>query len=403
MLDARTWLVLAGLALLFGCEKKVAAPPSHPAALQQAAADGGDYLARSVKQDGQFIYRYDPLTDSEPGGYNLPRHAGTIFAMYQLYDATHEPKLHVSGQRALAWLLQQVRPAKDNPQLAIVAQEEEDGKVTASLGGSALTIIAICQYTRATGDRSHLATAQRLADWICHTQADDGSFTLHKHNVESGQSFDFSSEYYPGEATLALAMLYGLVQSPQYLDAADKAASYLILVRDRDKAIPDHWLMQGLDQLHRHRPKAIFLDHASRLARQIIAEQHGPDKPAAWVGGWYRPPRSTPASIRVEGLCAAWRLARDFNRPDDAAAIAASVRSAMAFLLPMQYGSPSVQAVSAGDASHASAVRNPDRAHGGVRAGPDIGDSDSNSTYEIRNDYVQHFISAMLGAIVVLQ
>jgi len=116
-----------------------------------------------------------------------------------------------------------------------------------------------------------------------------------------------------------------------------------------------------------------------RTARGILSRQHRREVPPHWVGGFYRPPRSTPTSTRVEALCSAYAMARDAGRAGDAAAILEGIRMSVRFIQSMQY----LQAES-------RYLPDPARAIGGIRGGTRSG--------EIRNDYVQHFISAVLGA-----
>jgi len=354
--------------------------------LLAAAQAGGEYLSRCVKPDGSFVYRYDPYLDEEGSDYNLPRHAGTVYAMYELYGETRDPALHQSGQKAVTWLLNHIYPLPGNDRLA-VAVDDDDGptKRVVKLGSNALAVLAICQYTQATGDRQYLPVAKRLAEWICAVQDKDGWFSIHKQSYPAGEVSSFRSEYYPGEAILALLRLHALDPDPRYLDAADRGAQHLIRVRDKIVAVPDHWLLYALNELYRLRPREMFLDHAMRLSREILPKQHGHGATtAAWVGGWYDPPRTTPTSTRVEGLCAAWRLARDYDRPDDAEDIAGGVALAVDFIRSMQFGEGSDPK-----------VRNPSRAAGGIRSGI--------RKPTIRIDYVQHFMSAVLSARAVLQ
>ncbi|HEY5658002.1 MAG TPA: hypothetical protein VIY27_09450, partial [Myxococcota bacterium] len=73
----------------------------------------------------------------------------------------------------------------------------------------------------------------------------------------------------PGAAVLALVRLYGVDPRARWLNAAERAARYLIRDRAGDGASdgppPDHWLLHGLDELHRLRPRALYRDHTARF------------------------------------------------------------------------------------------------------------------------------------------
>ena len=171
--------------------------------------------------------------------------------------------------------------------------------------------------------------------------------------------------------------------SPARLDAAEKGAEWLINVRDiglrPHELQADHWLLYALDDLYRQRPKQLYLDHAMKIAQGMIGAQVLESPFEDHIGSWLKPPpRATPASTRNEGLIRAYRLARDFHRPDDARAIREALERGMKFQMQCQLGPAAVML-----------HPDPQRALGGVRG----------SLYddEVRIDYVQHFISAQLG------
>jgi hypothetical protein len=80
---------------------------------------------------------------------------------------------------------------------------------------------------------------QELAKWMVQKQRDDGWFPVHKMIKSTMQATDFVSGYYPGEAILALVRLYRIDKDEKWLTAAQKAADYIIHVRDRNKIIHD--------------------------------------------------------------------------------------------------------------------------------------------------------------------
>ena len=195
-------------------------------------------------------------------------------------------------------------------------------------------------------------------------------------------STGFSSEYYPGEAVLALVRLYSVDPDEKWLDAAEKAARYLIQVRDGGippaAQIHDHWLLYALNELHRLRPDEMYVAHSRRIAEAILRAQIPPGGVPDWGGGYGTPPRSTPAATRNEGLCAAYRLERDFGEPERAARVLEGIRLGTAFALQTQCLPES-----------ALYLPNPRAALGGFRR--------SLTDYSIRMDYVQHNLSALLN------
>ncbi len=117
--------------------------------LLSAAQRSGQYLARAVDANGKFAYSYLAGKDRLRDNYNIVRHAGTIYAMMELYGITREPELLKSAERAIEYMLRTVKPYK--PGKENMACVIEDGYI--KLGANALAIVAMAKYTEATGNR----------------------------------------------------------------------------------------------------------------------------------------------------------------------------------------------------------------------------------------------------------
>lgn len=350
-----------------------------PDGLLAAAARGGDYLVHAVDDDGRFVYAYFPETNLVSTGYNIVRHAGTLYAMVELYGITGDPELGAAIDRALGYMIRATQPC---PGLTTGVETRclvENDEV--KLGSNALAIVALVEYMTVTGDETYLPETLELAAWIKEAQQPDGSM-VHKVVISTGEITAFESQYYPGEAILGMTRLYRYTGDAQWLDVAEAAAQYLILVRDADVPVErlnhDHWLLYALNDLYRQRPEQIYLDHALRITDAILdlQRQANPLYPD-WLGSYYNPPRSTPTATRTEGLCAAYRLFRDYDLDDEADRIMPALELGVRFQLQTQFDIPSAQY-----------VRDPQRVQGGFHG--------SLTDFMIRNDYVQHNISALL-------
>ena len=152
--------------------------------IQESLDMAGKYLSRSVRKDGKFDYQYDPFLDRQSLDYNLLRHAGTIYAMLELYGKNRDPELLQAAERAIGYLLRQVLEGTVAGRPVRFAVEDGDLK----LGGNALAALALAEYERVTGDRSYVAVMKGLGEWMLATQDPDGRFTVHKQSLPGRQS-----------------------------------------------------------------------------------------------------------------------------------------------------------------------------------------------------------------------
>jgi hypothetical protein len=360
--------------------------------LMTAARLGADYLVRVLDDRGRFIYAYQTLED-KPGkdedgaDYNMLRHCGTTYALLEAYEAFQDPRYLEAAERALKYLQTRLRrrpawvPVK--PGIGdFVHVIDEDRAELSKLGGAGLALIALSKHAALTGDGTHLGTMRGIARYILHQQEENGhflSYFQYKPEQKVGQK---DILYYPGEAMLGLMRLYALDPDRRWLEAARRGADYLIFTRDVKKSESnldhDHWLSYALNELYRATKNQAYADHAFKISRAIMLKQKSrSDAPAPdFVGGFYKIPASTPASVRLEAYAADITLARYAGTPD--ASLIEAAMDVAGFVEAQQF-----------DEQRAYFVANPARALGGVR--------ESLVNNDVRIDYVQHALSGMLG------
>ncbi|HEX4955248.1 MAG TPA: hypothetical protein VF017_17810 [Thermoanaerobaculia bacterium] len=354
------------------------APEVSPEGLLLAAREGGDYLIRHQREDGEFAYEYDPSADKVSSDYNLLRHAGSCYALFELHAATGDARYLAAGRKGLDALwrhLRGPRPEDAGERFQAVVSPGEEAK----LGGAALALLALLQE-REVAPAPIPPLAVELARFLVFMQDADGHFRS-KYFYGEPDPRPFESIYYPGEAILALARLSDVDTDPRWLATARKGADWLIEVRDRGKKVEDlphdHWLLMGLEELHAKTGDGRYLEQARRIAQAILGAQWGSDAPwPDWQGGFYRPPRSTPTATRAEGMVAMTRLAERAGL--DTVAYRRCLRDMAVFQLRTRLGPEALLFVA-----------RPDLARGGFRAGL--------TQDEVRIDYVQHNVSALLG------
>ncbi|MBN9289214.1 MAG: YheC/YheD family protein [Gammaproteobacteria bacterium] len=352
--------------------------------LLSSAISAGNYLQKSVNEKGEFLYEYLPKIDKFSKRYNVLRHAGSIYAMLELYELTKNEDLLKAAKLALTNLIERAESVtiKAEALLCIV----EKGFV--KLGANALTILALSKYISITKDTSYLNVAIKLALWMKFAQNASGNFYIHKQKFSNKKNTYFVSGYYPGEAIFSLIRLYQVDPNPLWLDMAQKAADYIIKVRDKDLNIAqlehDHWLLYGLNELHRFREDPIYIDHTKKLTKAIISAQYRKSEPRDYLGGFYIPPRGTPTAARAEGMCAAYQLFKDNHFVAECNEILDTIKLCLQFQLQSQYLP-----------ERALYLINPMQSLGGF--------SRSLTDYSIRIDYVQHNLSSIIGLYKILK
>jgi hypothetical protein len=351
--------------------------PLTPKGLRAKAVLAGKYLARMVKPSGRFVYTYHPSTAEESRNYNLPRHAGTVYSMMQLYRLTGDQELLAAGRRALRYLLKQVHPARGSePRRAVVVE----GKIV-KLGGVGLAGIAIAEYVKATNDRKPLETLRQLGRWIQSVQ-DEETGELHTHYMAwpSGRRLDRKMAYYPGEAILALTRLGSLDPDGGWITSAEKAAAFQVKSQQGKELWADHWLLYALNEIHAATGNDRLARHAHAMVREaIVDKQRRQVEPLRrdWVGSFYVPPRTTPTATRMEGLAATWFLADRQERRELAATYRQTLQPGVQFVLQGQILP-----------ERAMFYANPKACLGGFQG--------SLTEPAVRIDFVQHSLSAIL-------
>ena len=339
-----------------------------------SARAGGEFLMRIMRDDGSFKYTVDPwLANESKSAYNVVRHCGTAAALFEVAAATGDERFLRAALRAMEYLAGWYRPGSEEGLTYVL---DKDGK--AKLGAFGLALLAISRKLEAVPEPADRERALQLGRQIVAMQQPDGAFDSYL-RINGNEPVGSVSLYYPGEAMLGLARVAALGINEGFLEAAHRGADYLIASRHgRTKLPPDAWLMQALDVLHRTDPKQAYVEHAMAIAKSMFADQYPPDAPPIFAGGFGGEPiRSTRTTARIEGIVAACRLGfrvGDARAPEYLAAL----QRTLPHLLPMQY-----------DADNSFFLDEPGAVAGGMRGGLDDA--------EVRIDYVQHHISAMLG------
>ena len=370
-----------------------AAPKLSAATLREAALLGGHYLVDHMSPSGRYLYEHDLVTgqktDPRSMNYSMPRHAGTTYFLAELYRITKQEWLREPIERAFAHLADLLAAGHcggtlpDGTAYDCVLDRNES---VAQLGSTALAVVALAEYQRATGDTRYLPLATKLAAFILYMQRPDGSF---RHLFDPRQKKpDEKAEmlYYSGEAALALARMHTVTGDARYAKAAERALDWLVDWYDFFLGGffygEEHWTCIAAEAIWPAVKNPKYQEFCDGYGAFLRAQQPEPGElpdEDDYVGAYnftpFVPPYNTPAGSRTEAMISAYLLGVHHGDPDPA--IRAQIAAALQYALGQQIR-PDSDFDAAGSAD------------GGMPGSP--------IERNVRIDYVQHVCSAMIRA-----
>lgn len=389
----RTPLALLFCFALLSCKSGTPAPKKQDPETTWSAGEARDaaagYLVRHLSKSGRFDYLRRHKGSKKK--YNLLRHAGAIYSLLQYNAQQGSPEVEEAILRASRYLkAEYIRAPADQPELlAAFSRPVEEGVVagTAKLGGAGLALIALCGSHQIDKSVVTLKELQALGAFIVFMQKEDGSF--HSKYIEKvGYDRKFNSLYYPGEAMLALTKLYEIDKDKRWLEAGLKTAKQLVSSREGvDRPPADHWMMiAGSPLLNLYEDIEIppiaqedLRDHLGLLGRNMMKAQRRHRKTAMPQerGRFGRESRSTPTATRLEGMISLLQIQRSVSEEEPG--LPEAIQAGLAFLLRCQ-------------------IKEAGSNHGGMPRSCAHTAGQGKRDLEIRIDYVQHYLSALLSA-----
>lgn len=371
-------------------------PPAEtvPAdALLAGIAGATDYIRRATLDSGRFVYlvNTDPAV-TVPDDYNVLRHAGTVYSLGMAQSVVADDRTLEVMQRSVAYFIGCCVKRLDDADADAVWEPPEvkpsRGPVRYSLGGAGLGLLALTSLEAARPGSVPIDRMNGIAAFGRFLQRFDGSF--HGDYVpDEGGKRPLAVLYYPGEMVLGWLSLHELHPDARLLDDSVAALLHLARERARDGYAPaDHWALLATEKLFdiaRREGLAIPRDalqtHALQICHAMLEENAAPETPQA-SGALVRLGYVTPTATRLEAMLAALNVL-----PEGHAIVPhveAAVHRGIAFLLRAQIQDGPF----AGGLPNAI-TRLPDD-------GSEAGRRFNQLATQIRIDYVQHALSAMV-------
>jgi hypothetical protein len=350
---------------------------------RERALVGADWIARTAGEDGRYLYQYYPKTDRfDRKTYNEVRHAGTTYSLYQCYELGGDPGWLPVADRACEWIRES---SVASPHGGMAFAYEDRTK----LGGQALAIVALLERRRVLDDASQDDLIAELATFMSAMELvqSPGQY-FNSYLTDTGRMMMAPmSDYYPGEALLALVRLAQHFPDGPFVDQAVRAADFLVFERDGDipdaGVVPrhDHWLAMALSELYPLYPRPGYATVAYLQAGAMMLGQYPPSHPAWLLIGAAKRGKSanfTATATKAEAMNAVWNLASFIGDDEMVGKVSdACVRTAQ-FQMRVQY-----------DAALSRNFPVPENVLG---AWPQ-----DEAESLVRVDFVQHNISALAG------
>ncbi len=384
------FLTLTLLSGLTGCATH------KTAVLDQAIESAAVYLVEKTGENGKFIYRVntDPqITVGE--GYNILRHAGTIYAMAAAQQRAPSPDLRNAIERAGRYLQKEaIGPVPGSTNLLAVWSRpnvtRKNAPLQAKLGGTGLGLVALLSIEEMQPGFTSLNNLRALGQFLVFMQKENGSFYSKYIPSTGGRNEKWVSLFYPGEAALGLLLLHEKDPSGKWAVPATAALDFLARSRQNSANVPaDHWALLATEKLFALENFPLNPALRERLTIQtvqicetILTDQLVlPDQPDI-DGAFDKGGRTAPAATRMEGLLAA----KNILPPDHPmqSRIGTCLERAVGFLLRTQIRRGSF------DGAFPRAIRTIDPTAKSAAAF-------SRRATEVRIDYVQHALSALIG------
>ncbi len=354
------------------------------------------YLIQQNDNSGKFNYRLNTNPEINVSKrYNMLRHAGTIYALASYARYFNDSQAREALLRGSRFLKKQLKFVDiDSPILAVFSDpiiNRSDDPLQAKLGGTGLGLVALCSADLFQPGFTALDTLRMMGEFIRYMQKEDGSFhSKYFPDNQNGRDDSWTSLYYPGEAVLGLLMLYEVNPDTIWLETAKNGLLYLARTRENLSSVPaDHWALIATDRLLKSDirilpvEKRLIVNHLLQITGNII--DNIPKHPAnhPFFGCLSKDGRTTPTATRLEGLLAALPYLNEY-KPQDAEQALTIIKDGIEFLMKSQIRSRQYmggipRATKALDTDHPGYSKSFNRRHS-----------------EIRIDYVQHALSALI-------
>lgn len=201
----------------------------------------GNLLMSMNLDDGQYTYGIRTNDSTYINGYNILRHAGSTWSLILFYQQNPNPELKITIKSAIDYLLNNYIINYDEDISFVVEKKSSEIK----LGGNALALLMLSEYSQIFNDNQYNEIAKRIANGILYMQQEDGTF-YHILDLDGNVKETFRTVYYDGEAAFALLKYYQISNEPIYFEQVEKAIN--MFISNNYEQYRDHWISYAMGE-----------------------------------------------------------------------------------------------------------------------------------------------------------
>lgn len=273
------------------------------------------YLSKNITPSGRFIYRNNVNPDKvySERQYSSIRHAGTLYSMYQCEKFLNKDALKKKRFLASEYLIKNYIKKIDFNMYGLVSKPDEEAPFfLATSGGTGLALSALVNLLQS--GKITLSMLRKMGNFLLFMQEESGDFTPSWEFGTMKKSGAFSARYYPGEACLGLLNLYEVDRDDKWLSAAKKGLLRLakvVAVTPIENIKFNHWGMLALQKLFSIENNGLTKDERTVLSTyadknvSFVLSKQITDEKNVQYGGFDTTSSLCGVSTILEGLLAA--------------------------------------------------------------------------------------------------
>ncbi len=345
--------------------------------LMQSITAGADWILNMQESSGRFNYWYNPETDKYSPVYedNFLRQAGTAYSLTLVYEVTNDTTYLEAARKNIDYLMRYKRIMNDDKAYFLYKRK-------AKLGGIALPMLAMIKIKQLTHDTLYDHDLIKLANMILYLQDQYGTGQYKSTYVYRGDYYfeensGWESNIYPGEAMLALALMYKTFGDEKYRESIEKAYHFYSTKRKwwhNTAFIP--WTASAFSEMYHITGNKKYADFVFKMCNSSLRRQNL--NPARLAYGSFDGLPTVFTSTTFEGLGDAILVAKKIGRESLAKKYILRSKLAYHWLMQLQFNEEGIE-------------QKKPAAIGGFKR--------SLHESKIRIDNTQHAISAMIRGV----